>query len=40
VTLTTAFFVTAAEIVSPLVATTDGPDLPFTVTVTLTATSP
>jgi len=39
-TLTTAFFVTAAEIVSPLVATTDGPDLPLTVTVTLTATSP
>jgi hypothetical protein len=39
-TLTTAFLVTAAEIVSPLVATTDGPLLPLTVTVTLTATSP
>jgi hypothetical protein len=39
-TLTTAFFVTAAEIVSPLVATTDGPLLPLTVTVTLTVPSP
>jgi hypothetical protein len=40
VTLTTAFFVTAAEIVSPLVATTDGPLLPLTVTVTLKVPSP
>jgi hypothetical protein len=39
-TLTTAFLVTAAEIVSPLVATTDGPLLPLTVTVTLTVPSP
>jgi hypothetical protein len=39
-TLTTAFFVTAAEMVSPLVATTDGPLLPLTVTVTLTVPSP
>jgi hypothetical protein len=39
-TLTTAFFVTAAEIVSPFVATTDGPALPLTVTVTLTVPSP
>jgi hypothetical protein len=39
-TLTTAFFVTAAEIVSPLVATTDGPDFPLTVTVTLKVPSP
>jgi hypothetical protein len=39
-TLTTAFFVTAAEIVSPLVATTDGPLLPLTVTVTLKVPSP
>jgi hypothetical protein len=39
-TLTTAFFVTAAEIVSPFVATTDGPLLPLTVTVTLTVPSP
>jgi hypothetical protein len=39
-TLTTAFFVTAAEIVSPVVATTDGPLLPLTVTVTLTVPSP
>jgi hypothetical protein len=38
-TLTTAFFVTAAEIVSPVVATTDGPLLPLTVTVTLTVPS-
>jgi hypothetical protein len=39
-TLTVAFLVTAAEIVSPLVATTDGPLLPLTVTVTLTVPSP
>jgi hypothetical protein len=39
-TLTTAFLVTAAEIVSPFVATTDGPLLPLTVTVTLTVPSP
>ena len=39
-TLTTAFFVTAAEMVSPLVATTDGPLLPLTVTVKLTVPSP
>jgi hypothetical protein len=39
-TLTTAFLVTDAEIVSPLVATTDGPALPLTVTVTLTVPSP
>jgi hypothetical protein len=39
-TLTTAFLVTAAEIVSPLVATTDGPLWPLTVTVTLTVPSP
>jgi hypothetical protein len=38
-TFTTAFFVTAAEIVSPFVATTDGPDLPLTVTLTLTVPS-
>jgi len=40
VTFTAAFFVTFAEIVSPLVATTDGPLLPLTVTVTLTVPSP
>ena len=39
-TLTTACFVTAAEIGSPVVATTDGPLLPLTVTVTLTVPSP
>jgi hypothetical protein len=39
-TLTTAFLVTAAEMVSPFVATTDGPLLPLTVTVTLTVPSP
>ena len=39
-TLTTAFLVTAAEIVSPLVATTDGPLCPLTVTFTLTVPSP
>jgi hypothetical protein len=39
-TFTAVFFVTFAEIVSPLVATTDGPLLPLTVTVTLTVPSP